>query len=693
MKRSRKKLAFALAIAMVMVFAAGGSAYAAEAAPEEMILEEASANAEEVTEDIVIDEAAAVEEPVESEYNEEAEAELAATDLSYVAGEVIVVFEAGRGADAYSYAAELNGEVAALNTLAGVGDAALIKISRSQTVRDAINAYSAKDGVLYAEENGKVAALEIEPALQQAIASAQNTLNDPRAKEQWYTDKIEAGAASDMLEALPAREKVLVAVVDSLVDMNHEDLTNIYNKEISRSFINGREEPYPQGPITADHATHVSGIIAAEANNGKGIAGVASGTKNQMVELMSCAVLGEKGGTNYSVALGVDYAVKKGADVINLSLGSYSGFPQNDNDRIKQEAIDNAVSGGAVVIGAAGNGDTNSYCTPSDYESVISVIATTNYTDPEGYCKTAFSDFGVHKDISAPGERILSAIPGGYTYFNGTSMAAPMVAGVAAMMKYASPDITPAQVQDGIESTATDLFTEGFDLQTAWGNVNAKAAVEYALAITPPDPPGPTPIVPVSPKDLKQTGVTADSITLGWSPGKNVEGYLIFRTEAKYKGDLTQYTQIADLEDASILSYTDKGVITGKRYGYALIGYGLDENGKIIMVDQSNTIYARAKCDAPTGLKAAGQSKSSINLRWDSTAGADGFYLYRSTSKTGGYKLVAKFNGGEGVSSYSDRGLKAATKYYYKLIAITNAEDGPVKGATAGPVAGQTKRA
>lgn len=693
MKINRKKVAFALAIAMVMVFAAGGSVYAADTAPEEIILEEASANAAEAAEDVVIDEAAAVEAPADSEYNEEAEAELAATDLNYVAGEVIVVLEAGRGADAYAYAAELKGEVAALNTLAGVGDAALIKISRSQTVRDAINAYSAKDGVLYAQENGRVKALEIEPALQQAVASLQSTVNDPLAKEQWYTDKVQAGAAADMLEALPAREKVLVAVVDSLADMNHEDLTNIYNKEISRSFINGREEPYPQGPITAEHATHVSGIIAAEANNGKGIAGVASGTKNKMVELMSCAVLGDNGGTSYSVALGIDYAAKQGADVINLSLGSYPGYPQNDTDRIEQAAVDNAVGGGAVVVCAAGNDDTDMFSTPSDYEAAISVIATTNYTDPQGYCKTAFSDFGVHKDISAPGERILSTVPGGYEHFNGTSMAAPVVAGVAAMMKYAAPDITPAEVQDGLESTATDLFTEGFDLQTAWGNVNAKAAVEYALAITPPDPPGPTPIVPVSPKDLKQTGATADSISLGWSQGKNVEGYLVFRSEAKYKGDTTKYERVADVEGASTLSYTDKGVVTGKRYGYAVIGYALDEEDNYIIVDQSNTIYARAKCEAPTGLKAAGQSKSAIKLSWNGTEGADGFYLYRSTSKTGGYKLVAKFKGGEGVSYYSDRGLKAATKYYYKLIAITDAEDGTVKGATAGPVAGQTKRA
>ncbi len=694
MRQNNKRIALLLALCMLLVFGAGSTVYAAEEAP---ILEETTvAEDAAVAEDIVIDEVAAEEAPAE-----EAEAPLAEAQLNgmpYVPGQIVVVFDQGGEAAAQACAEEEAAQVQAINHIDGVGDAVLIKIAEGQSMERAVAAYSAKSGVKYAHPNyvfkTQANVSQLQQAPQGSESVAQSTPNDPLFENEWYYKKVDAGSAADMIAALPQREKVRVAVVDTIVDMKHEDLANIVNRDISRDFTNGVMETYPD--ITENsqtHGSHVSGIIAAEANNGKGIAGVASGTRNQVVELMSCRVLDDGGiGTSYNIAMGVAWANECNANVINMSLGGLPSYPEGSAGKLVEDAIDKAVENGAVVVVAAGNENTDAYSTPSDYDSVISVIATTDYKDPNVRCKTNFSNFGTAKDVSAPGERILSTVPGGkYEYMDGTSMASPVVAGVVALMRYANPNLTPALIKKGLESTAEDLYFTGFDTTTAWGNVNAKAAVEYALKDTPPDPPAPKP-VPYSPKDTKAVNEFGGNIKLEWTSLEDSDGYFILRSEAKYKSDMKQYKRIDKVEQSGLdkYSYTDTSVQIGKRYCYTVLGYKLDEQGNPKTGYFGNTLYATARCAAPENFKAAGQSKSSIKAEWSKTDGADGYYLYRSSKASGGFKLVSKIAGAE-KTGYTDSGLKPATKYYYKLIAYTNSDRGALKGATAGAVAAQTK--
>lgn len=697
----KKCFTVALTLCLLLTIGFGTTSLAAQEPAQEVLAEVGETqDGTPESEGADIIEVPAEEATAVSEANPEAEAELAATDLPYVAGEVVVVFESG--ADSASVIAVNGGELVSLTEMPGVGDVALIKIPQNNTVAQAIGVYNGKPGVRYAESNFKYTAFTeqskaAENEQPQVVASSPPTPSvkspsqkDPMLDQQWYLDKINVSAATNIIDSLPARDKVLVAIVDSAVDLNHEDLTNIYNKELCRNFINGVMEPYPKTAEGDEHGSHVSGIIAAQANNGKGIAGVASGSRNQIVELMSSrALTDDAGGTNYNISMGIYWAVKCGADVINMSLGGAPGYPPTGEARLEEEVIDLAVNMGAVVVTAAGNEDTDSYVTPSDFDSSISVIATTNYSDPKGYCKTAFSNFGTSKDISAPGERILSTIPNNkYEYFNGTSMASPVVAGVAAMMRYAHPGMKPQDVKAGLETTATDLFRTGYDTTTAWGNVNAEAAVRYALKEDPPVPP--TPVMAQSPNDTAATNLTATSIRLDWSEIENADGFFIFRSEGKYKSDFSKYEIVGKNPEPNMTTFTDTELETGKRYCYTVVGYLLNEQGEEETGMMGNTLYATPKCMAPTGFKAAGQNASTIKVSWNSTEGADGYYLYRSTTKTGGYKLTAKFAGGEG-ANYYDKSLKKGTKYYYKLIAITNTDSGVVKGITAGPVAGQTK--
>lgn len=596
MSKISKRFVLVLAITMLMAFAVCNTAFAAadataDTAPEDTVLEEITADVSQE----VIEETFAIEEaPVAEESNPEALAELSATDLSFIPGEIIVLFEAGKGSLADGYAKELGGEVKALNTLPGVGDAALIKISPLHTVKDAITAYNGKAGVRYAEPNFKVTP-QSSPASESTdqAASKQAAYTDPLVNDQWYINKINADKAISIIDALPAREKVRVVVLDTEMDIEHEDLVNIVNKDLSRVFINGKNEPYGELLREAEHGTHVGGIIAAQSNNGKGVAGVASGSRNQVVELISGQVLGAKVDSNYNTVLGVAWAIECNADIINMSLGLLSPYPYayKEDVRLLEEVINEAVKSGTTVVCGAGNDDTTEFFAPGDFSSTINVIATIDYPSPKNTCKAQFSNYGAGKNVSAPGDNILSTVPGNkYTYFNGTSMASPVVSGVAALMKYANPDITPLQIMKGIERTATDLYYTGYDVYTAWGNINAEAAVKYALDLKP-DPPIPT--IP-APQDMIVTKTTANSVTLKWSKLSEMDGYAIFRSEAKYKSDYSAYKVIAKIDSSDSASYVDKGLDSGKKYCYSIASY-IKSNDKIEYSPFGNTLYARTK--------------------------------------------------------------------------------------------------
>lgn len=249
---------------------------------------------------------------------------------------------------------------------------------------------------------------------------------------------------------------VTVAVLDNGIDMNHEDLSN----KITDPYDVVYDSPYTL--TSGDHGTHVAGIVGSSIDNYYGGAGVAP-----YATIMPIDVFAGTSAYTSDVIEGVYRAVDHGANIINMSLGNYyySSF--------FQDAITYAYNRDVLVIAAAGNDATSSAHYPSSYDHVISVGSTTS-TDERSY----FSNFGSNIDITAPGSSIYSTTPyNSYSYYSGTSMASPVVAGVAALVKSADYSMSVDSITERLTSTADDLGDAGRDDYFGYGRVNAKSAL------------------------------------------------------------------------------------------------------------------------------------------------------------------------------------------------------------------------
>lgn len=248
-------------------------------------------------------------------------------------------------------------------------------------------------------------------------------LRDPASSQfQWMHDMVNTYQAWGVTTGIPA---VKVAVVDSGVQANHPDL-------------NGKVTSYDIGLGTSDaygHGTHVAGIIAASMDNGIGGAGIAPG-----VSIMNIRVLNAQGsGTDANIARGIRAAADNGAWIINLSLGG----PRYNS--VEEQAVAYAVSRGVTVVAAMGNNGSNTIYYPAAYNfnGVVSVVAV-----DKAASRAWFSNYGKWADVAAPGESILSCVPGsGYDLDSGTSMAAPVVSGVAALYMSAYGKVSPAEME------------------------------------------------------------------------------------------------------------------------------------------------------------------------------------------------------------------------------------------------------
>jgi len=333
-----------------------------------------------------------------------------------------------------------------------------------------------------------------------AIMTIALTPNDTRYNEQWHYFEAAGGLNLPLAWDIGTGVGSVVAVLDTGV-APHSDLDG--NLVAGYDFIsdaaaardgNGRDSnPRDEGDWTSGecgpasssswHGTHVAGTVGAVTNNAKGVAGVAFGARISPVR-----VLGKCGGSLSDIADAIVWASggsvsgipanANPAEVINMSLGGGGACGTT-----YQAAIDSAVSRGTVVVVAAGNENQNvSNSRPANCNNVIAVAA----TDRNG-ARASFSNFGTGIDVSAPGVGILSTRNAGsttpttenYTLLNGTSMAAPHVAGVVALMQAASAK-TPAQVESTLKSTARAL-PGACSGGCGAGIVNAKAAMDATV--------------------------------------------------------------------------------------------------------------------------------------------------------------------------------------------------------------------
>ncbi|MFC3832321.1 MULTISPECIES: S8 family peptidase [Deinococcus] len=290
---------------------------------------------------------------------------------------------------------------------------------------------------------------------------------DPLSVKQWWITQIGA----DQVRSVATGKGIVVGVVDDDLNRQHEDL-KADGKIVTGIDTSTLEELTPDLPLTTgDHGSGSAGTIAERLGNGVGGAGVAPDAI-----LMPVRIFTDKGFTgSYNVALGIVYAVDHGARVLNNSWGG-GGYSQ-----VLKDAVDYALSKNVVVVGSAGNDHANQMTGLGAFTGVINVGASAGDD-----MKADFSNLGLRVDVYAPGDNGLttySEANDGYGSFGGTSMAAPVISGAAALLLEANPALTPYQIKNLLISTGDamkDPRTQGFK------RVNVKAALAAVKAGTVP---------------------------------------------------------------------------------------------------------------------------------------------------------------------------------------------------------------
>jgi subtilisin family serine protease len=277
------------------------------------------------------------------------------------------------------------------------------------------------------------------PPVRSLFARRAKARVDPLASRQWGHGAIRLGHARAKAGFKNATN-ITVAVVDSGIDPRHPDLKHVIAEY--KNFLRGSDKDF------VGHGTHVAGIIAATAGNGLGISGVCGG------KILALKAL-PRDGQEFDAAAyyrALRYVIGK-AQVLNLSLGG-------EKDPAEIDVLHDVMAAGVVVIAAMGNEHDEG--NPTEYPAAIREVCAVGATD-ELDKRAGFSNTGGHIDLVAPGVTILSTTPTfrydgdgelEYDSWDGTSMATPFVAGVAALVLAKSPDLTPAQVIKKLTSSA-----------------------------------------------------------------------------------------------------------------------------------------------------------------------------------------------------------------------------------------------
>lgn len=356
------------------------------------------------------------------------------------------------------------------------------------------------------------------------------TPNDNYYSYQWHYRLIDAPAAWDLTTG---DDSVLAAVIDTGVLLGHPDLQGQFDGSDPNGYDfvsnasdacdgDGRDDnaldPGRPGIGGEFHGTHVAGTIAALSNNGSGVAGMAWHTRLMPIRALGCEGTGSFADiiNGMLYAAGLDNASgrlpARRADVMNLSLGCTGCFSTQ-----YQAVIDDIRAAGTIIVAAAGNEGSNALAYPASFDGVVSVAA----VGPESQ-RASYSQFNGAVDVAGPGgdQARYGAQDGGilstygtdssgelvynFGFLQGTSMAAPHVAGVVSLMKAVNPELTPAQFDNLLAggSISTDLGASGRDNQYGHGLINAAAAVRAAAALGGGEPAPETPWLALSPESL-----------------------------------------------------------------------------------------------------------------------------------------------------------------------------------------------
>jgi hypothetical protein len=466
---------------------------------------------------------------------------------------------------------------------------------------------------------------------------------------------------------------VVVAVLDTGADWDHEDLTdNIWNNDDEAEngvdsdsngyeddirgwdFVNDDNDP-DDDHVGTYHGTHVSGTIGAEGDNGIGMTGV-----NWSVSIVPLKILDANGdGFVSDEIVAIDYAIANGANVINASFsgGSYSQFEYN--------AIRDARDAGVLFVAAAGNdgadnGHVPAYPASYDLDNIIAVAATDQNDD-----LASFSNFGATAvDITAPGVWIYSTTAGdSYQYSSGTSMATPHIAGLAALIWADNAGFTYDQVKERI--------LNGVDvLPSLTGNVLMAGRINANKSINPGS-------VPDAPSGLGVGALSTSEIDLSWTDDADDESGFKIERKTDLVGSYSHIVTVA----ANVVSYGDTGLNDGTSYHYRVRAFNAAGDSA---PSEDNAMTPLA---APSNLSAVAVSGSRIDLSWtDHSSVESGWKIERKVGPGGTYAEIAVV--GANVSTYGNIGLDTSTTYYYRVKAYKGALDSTYSNeASAGTLA------
>ena len=364
-----------------------------------------------------------------------------------VSGQILVHYR--KDADPLTVADALGGNI--LETFS-IGEKlyCTIGLPGSASVVDSISSVASMDEVVYAEP---VCTLEL------------HMVPDDIYYDKQYAPQIcNTEAAWDITTG---GEDITIAIVDTGVNGLHKEFEGKmvpgYDANNNVPLTGYENSDTNTGSSSYGHGTHVAGIAAASGNNSLGIAGVAWNCKIMPVKVYDPVITA----TAPMYARAITWAADNGANVINMSFGGHLYI------QVLQDAISYALENNVTVVGSMGNSHIYLLEYPSGFPGVIAVGSIDGRDEV-----SSFSTRGDHMSVTAPGSQIYSTfVDGEYAYKGGTSMSAPFVSGVCALILSAHPGLTPEEVKSQLETTATDLGTAGFDPDTGWGKPDVEAAV------------------------------------------------------------------------------------------------------------------------------------------------------------------------------------------------------------------------
>ena len=399
----------------------------------------------------------------------------------YKPGEIIVKFKRGVSQDVIRQINQPHG--ASVLSISRRGEFMRLNIPKNKTVEAMVAIYSRNPNVEYAEPN--------------YLAHAFWVPDDSSYPYQWHMDNTVYGgihmeSAWDIGTGHPS---VIVAVIDTGVAYEDYETYKQAPDLESTNFVQGydfvNEDEHPNDD--EGHGTHVTGTIAQSTNNGTGVAGVAFDTSIMPIKVLD----GDGSGTYADIADGIRFAADEGAHIINMSLGG------RFRSLTLKQALAHAYGLGVTIICASGNdGSATRVSYPAAYDAYCIAVGATRYDEAVAY----YSNQGASLDLTAPGgdvnvdqngdeygdgvlQQTFGADPAdwGYWFYQGTSMAAPHVSGVAALLIANSVAITPEDIREALQSTAEDKGAPGWDTAYGWGIVDAYAALNYtSLPNNPP---------------------------------------------------------------------------------------------------------------------------------------------------------------------------------------------------------------